>query len=151
MIKNKIFAAILVAMAMASCQSEADKAEELMEIIRADYEAGNYELCIKEIDSLRTTYPKAIEARKEALNIYQEASLALAQANLADVDQRLQRAETAVDSLTAVIELHRTQGIVERDELHALNLKKRERDSLKGVFDVECSKIKYIHKKQKED
>ena len=36
------------------------------------------------------------------------------------------------------------------EQLQAVTLKKMELDSLQVRFDVQCAKIKYIHKKQKE-
>lgn len=141
---------ILTVVAMAACQSDEGKAEHLMAEIRTDFDAQNYEACLKGIDSLRATFPKAIEARREALELYKEASLRIAQRHLAELDQQVMRAEAQCDSMTAVVELRKSEGNVTADELQRLNLLRVQRDSLKGAFDVECSKIKYIHKKQKE-
>lgn len=146
-----IIIAMSLTVSVSSCQDDNSRAEELMVQIRSDFEAGNYAKCLKEIDSLRTTYPKAIDARKEALIIHQNASLKMAQDHLADVDRRLQALETTCDSLSAIVELHKQQGCATAEELHLLNISKIRRDSLKGIFDVECSKIRYIHKRQQEN
>lgn len=137
-------------LSLCSCQSEESKAESLMEEIRADFEAGRYEKALVGVDSLRHTYPTAVEARKEALRIHQEASLKIAQSKLADIDSRLQRVEAQYDSMAVVVEEHRKALTATPQELQEFNELRAYRDSLKGVFDVECARIKYIHRRQKQ-
>lgn len=146
-----ILVVALAAFALSSCDSEEKKVKSLMEAIHADFDSANYAQCIADIDTLRSRHPKAVEARKEALKIYKEASLLLAQQKLAVVDQLLQAAEVSYDSLNAIVEQHRVDHSVTKEEFDSLTMLRMRRDSLKGAFDVECAKIKYIHKKQKED
>ena len=122
----------------------------MLESIRQDYEAGNYDEALLAIDSLRHAYPTAIEERKEALKIHQEASLKKAQANLALTDSALQAAEREYSSIRSVVEKRHKEGTATEEELSNMNQLRKVRDSLQVVFNVECAKIKYIHKRQKQ-
>lgn len=140
----------IFAVLLCSCQSDKRDAEKLLEEVQVMMDNGDYRSAIRGIDSLRRTYPKAIEVRKAALPIYQEASLRLAQENLAKVDSALQASESLYNVQKQIVDDHHAKGIATQEELHELNLLRYRRDSLKGVFDMECDKIKYIHKKQGE-
>ena len=102
------------------------------------------------IDSLRHDYPEAVEERREALKFHQEASLKLAQANLALVDSTLQAAIKQYDEMKPQVEAHRKACVATQEELQQFNELRAYRDSLQGVFNMECAKIKYIHKRQKQ-
>ena len=134
---------------LTSCEKNPE-AKQLLQEIQTDYEAGNYQRVMFSIDSLRHNYPDAVEERKEALKIYQEASLKLAQENLAQVDSSLQAAIKQYDEMKPQIEAHRKACIATQEELQEFNELRAYRDSLQGVFNLECAKIKYIHKRQKE-
>ena len=133
------------AVLLTSCEKNPE-AKQLLKEIQADYEAGNYQRVIYSIDSMRHYYPDAVEERREALKFHQEASLKMAQANLAEVDSALQAAIRQFDEMKPQVEAHRKActAIQKFNELRAY------RDSLQGVFNLECAKIKYIHKRQKE-
>lgn len=126
------------------------EAKQLLKEIQAEYEAGNYQRVMFSIDSLRHNYPDAVEERKEALKIYQETSLKLAQENLAVVDSTLQAAIRQYDEMKPQVEAHRKACTATQEELQQFNELRAYRDSLQGVFNMECAKIKYIHKRQKE-
>lgn len=126
------------------------EAKQLLREIQTDYEAGNYQRVMFSIDSLRHGYPDAVEERREALKIHQEASLKLAQENLAQVDSALQAAIRQFDEMKPQVEAHRKACVATQDELQQFNELRARRDSLQGVFNLECAKIKYIHKRQKE-
>lgn len=136
---------------LCGCTEKApNEAENLLNEIRADYEAGRYQKALQGIDFLRNSYPKAVNEREEALKIHQEASLKLAQDNLAKVDQALQAAEKSYDSLTVIVEANRKALTATPQQLQQYNELRAYRDSLKVVFEVECAKIKYIHKRQEQ-
>lgn len=126
------------------------EAKQLLKEIQADYEAGNYQRVIYSIDSMRHYYPDAVEERREALEFHQEASLKMAQANLAEVDSALQAAIRQFDEMKPQVEAHRKACTATKEELQQFNELRAYRDSLQGVFNLECAKIKYIHKRQKE-
>ena len=74
-------------MLLSACsQSEDDKAKPLLARIDSLYNSGNYRATLDSIVRLREHYPQAIEARKAALRIWQNASLKLAQADVASTD-----------------------------------------------------------------
>lgn len=139
-----------VLLGAASCKEEKNEASELLQEVKADFEAGRYDKALAGIDTLRAKYPKAIAERDSALRIYQETSLRQAQQHLATVDSTLQVIEKVYSTMSVVIETKRKAGIATQQELQEFNELRYRRDSLKGVFDVECAKIKYIHKRQKE-
>ena len=134
---------------LTSCEKNPE-AKQLLKEIQADYEAGNYQRVIYCIDSMRHNYPDAIEERREALKVHQEASLKMAQANLAEVDSALQSAIRQFDEMKPQVEAHRKACTATQEELQQFNELRAHRDSLQGVFNLECAKIKYIHKRQKE-
>lgn len=140
----------LTAGSFSACKDNNEPANQLLEEIQADFDNGRYEKALKGIDSLRKTYPKAIEARKAALPLHQEASLRLTQQNLAVVDSTLQAVENEYAALAAQVKAHGEAGTLTAEEQHKLNMLRAKRDSLKSAFDVACSKIKYIHKRQKQ-
>lgn len=137
--------------ALCGCNGEGKKAEELLGAIRTEYETGKYDDALAHIDSLRKKFPEAIEARKEALKIYQDAELKKAQTHLASLDTTLQRLRGEYDKLKTEVEQHKQQGVATAEELTRLTLRRLKLDSLQTRFDVEVAKIKYIHKRQAED
>lgn len=144
-----IFGALIILTAY-SCKEEKNEAALLLQEVKADFEAGRYDKALAGIDTLRAKYPKAIAERDSALRIYQEASLRQAQQHLATVDSTLQVIEKVYNAMSIVVETKRKAGIATQQELQEFNELRYKRDSLKGVFDVECAKIKYIHKRQKQ-
>lgn len=140
----------LSVVSFSSCKEENAEAKQLLESIRQDYESGNYDEALLAIDSLRHAYPTAINERKEALKTHQEASLKKAQANLAVTDSALQAAEREYKSIWPTVEKRHKEGTATEEELSRMNQLRKVRDSLQVVFNVECAKIKYIHKRQKQ-
>lgn len=145
-----LYSAIFITMTATSCGEKHEEATLLLQEIHNDYAKGLYEKALNGVDSLRRTYPEAVKQRKEALIIHQQASLALAQNNLATVDSTLQQIEREYNTLKPRIDERHNQGVATAEELHYFNLLRARRDSLQGVFNMECAKIKYIHKRQKE-
>lgn len=153
MTKKHITAALIAVAALAACgdngaRSEADR---LLEQANTEFESKQYDKALRTIDSLRRVYPNAIETRKEALKLYQDISLKQAQDDLALTDSALQAVKAAYRQLKDSVEKKRANLTATEDELSTLNLTKVKMDSLQVRFDVQCAKIKYIHKKQKEE
>ena len=84
---------------------------------------------------LREHYPQAIEARKAALRIWQNASLKLAQADVASTDVQLQEATEALKTET------------NRLRRNLLTVK---RDSLQARYEAMCGVVRMIHLRQKQ-
>lgn len=134
-----------------SCEEKHEEATILLNQIRAYYDNGDYQAALETVDSLRRTYPEAISQRKEALVIFQQASLAIAQQNLAKVDSALLATENELAMMKPQVESHRAEGIATAAELQQYTKLRVLRDSLQGIFNMECAKIKYIHKRQAEN
>ena len=118
--------------------------------MRESYAEGRDSACLAAIDTLRAKFPKAIAERKEALKLYQEASLRIAQKQLAYVDSALEAEKHIFRTMEKSVAAHKEKGIATAEELTALTRKRMLRDSLQTQFDVLCAKIKYIHKRQKQ-
>jgi len=120
---------------LVSCgQTEDEKAALLMAQIDSLYVKESYSETLDSIVSLRTTYPKAVESRKKALEIWREASLRLAQSDVAKTDAELQATLRAIDGET---------------NLYKANMLRVRRDSLQARYEAMCGVVKMIHMKQK--
>lgn len=93
---------------------------------------------------------KMVERRKASRAEFLDSLLTEAQAKLQRTDSILQVEEAAYNKMKAVVEQHRNELTATKEELEALNNKRVLVDSLKTQFEVDCGRVKYIHKKQKE-
>ena len=142
---------IALAATLAGCAEKQDKElQTLVTEMRKSYAEGRDSACLVAIDTLRAKFPKAIAERKEALKLYQEASLRIAQKQLAYVDSALEAEKHIFQTMEKSVAAHKEAGIATAEELTALTRKRMLRDSLQTQFDVLCAKIKYIHKRQKQ-
>ena len=142
---------IALAATLAGCAEKQDRElQALVTEMRESYAEGRDSACLAAIDTLRAKFPKAIAERKEALKLYQEASLRIAQKQLAYVDSALEAEKHIFQTMEKSVAAHKEAGIATAEELTALTRKRMLRDSLQTQFDVLCAKIKYIHKRQKQ-
>ena len=142
---------IALAATLAGCDEKQDRElKALVTEMRESYAEGRDSACLAAIDTLRAKFPKAIAERKEALKLYQEASLRIAQKQLAYVDSALEAEKNIFQTMEKSVAAHKEAGIATAEELTALTRKRMLRDSLQTQFDVLCAKIKYIHKRQKQ-
>ncbi len=141
-----------VLLSLAGCGESAmeKKAGELLEEAKTEFNSGDFTKALAAIDSLRKNCPEAIEARKQALRLYQEIELKRAQLNVVGADTVLQRIEREYQDMKKTVDSLRAKSAATVEQLRAVNLLRVKRDSLKTVFDVECAKIKYIKKKMEE-
>lgn len=127
----------LVALALASCaKTDDDMAQKMLTRINSLYESGNYRVALDSITVLHDRYPAAIEARKAALVVWQNASLKMAQADVAQTDILLQQTIAKIASTT------------DRYERNLLGVK---RDSLQARYDAMCGVVKMIRMRQKQE
>ena len=123
-------------MLLSACsQSEEDKAKPLLAQIDSLYKSGNYRATLDSIVLLREHYPQAIEARKTALRLWQNASLKLAQADVASTDIKLQEMTEALKTET---------------NLYRRNMMTVKRDSLQARYEAMCGVVRMIHLRQKQ-
>ena len=142
---------IALAATLAGCAEKQDRElQALVTEMRESYAEGRDSACLAAIDTLRAKFPKAIAERREALKLYQEASLRIAQKQLAYVDSALEAEKHIFQTMEKSVAAHKEKGIATAEELTALTRKRMLRDSLQTQFDVLCAKIKYIHKRQKQ-
>ena len=152
--KNRLTMTICVAAAvvMTACSSnDAQKsAEGMLKKAEKYFSEGSYDRAKIAIDSLRKVYPGAVETRKKALKLFQDISLKEAQEDLALTDSIMQKVGLDYKYIKDKVEKDKAELRATPDELELLTRTKMKLDSLKVRFDMQCAKIKYIHKKQKE-
>lgn len=133
---RQLFFALLLASLLVACkQSEDKKARALLQKIEHLYASGNYQAALDSIRRLRRDFPQAVESRRRALVLWQEASLKAAQQDIARTDSALQ-AETA-----------RYQQAKTLRERNFIGIKK---DSLQIRYDALCGTVRVIHRRQRE-
>ena len=144
--------ALCATLTLTGCGGNATKkkAGELLEQAQQLFDKGDYMKATAAIDSLRKNFPEAIETRKKALKLYQQAELKRAQGIVERADTALQRVEREYEEMKKTVDGLRSKGAATVEQLRSVNLLRVKRDSLKTVFDVECAKIKYIRKKMEE-
>ena len=152
--KNRLIITICVAAAvvMTACSSnDAQKsAEGMLEKAEKYFSEGSYDRAKIAIDSLRKVYPGAVETRKKALKLFQDIALKEAQEDLALTDSIMQKVGLDYKYIKEKVEKDKAELRATAEELELLTRTKMKYDSLKVRFDMQCAKIKYIHKKQKE-
>lgn len=133
--KRLIFIFALIALLAACTKTDDEKAQPLMRKIEGLYANGDYRAALDSITRLRSNFPKAVESRKKALKLWQEASLKMAQADIAHTDSALQATIAQYNAATTI------------RERNYIGIKK---DSLQTRYDALCLTVRAIHKRQKE-
>lgn len=93
---------------LTACNSDKQKAAGLLERANASFEAGDYNLAKLQIDSIRTFYPKAFDARKEGIRLMQRVDLEEQQKSLVYLDSMMAVKQAVLDSL-------KTRFVLEKD------------------------------------
>lgn len=131
----KYLLTIMLIVTLAGCnESEEQKAARMLARIDS-LEEGHYKEVLDSIVSLRSAYPSAVETRKKALKVWQNASLKLAQDDIARTDVLLQETLRKIEAET---------------DLRKANLLRVRRDSLQARYEAMCGVVKMIHMRQKE-
>ena len=135
--KAKVFflTAVAAVMLLSCGPTESDNAAALVAQIEQLYADGKYQTVLDSITSLRQRYPKEVEARRRVLPIWQDASLRIAQADIARTDSALQ---------ATIAEMEAAKTIRER------NFTGIRRDSLQVRYDVLVGTVRVIHRRQQE-
>lgn len=151
--KINITAATIIlaaAITLTACtDKEKAEAKALLEQAHNDFDKGDYAHTLLLIDSLRQAHPKAIEERKEALRLYQDASERMAQMQIQENDMAIQKLEEEIGKLAAMVESHKKSGSATAAELSQLTLKRLKLDSLRARFDAQCATVKVIRERRK--
>lgn len=122
---------------MCSCTETADEqAAPTMAAIESLYKSGKYVQVLDSIQSLRQNYPAAVESRKKALRYWQNASLKMAQQDIARTDSALQSTTKRIETET---------------DRYIRNLLGVRRDSLKARYEAMCGVVRMIHIRMKQN
>ncbi len=126
---------LTVVSSLSSCkkQTEDDLAAGMIENIETSVAKGDFRSALDSITILRDRYPKAVNARKRALELWQEASLLQAQREVEQTDSLLQLTLEAIDKAPTLLEQ---------------NMLRQRRDSLQARYDAECGVVRIIRAKQ---
>ncbi len=150
-LRRFIIMPLLGVVLLTACGDEKQKAaEQMLERANALFADQQYNQALLLIDSLRKAYPEVIETRKQALRLHQDISLKQAQEELTHVDSTLLAVKQQYEQLRQKVEKDKQDLRATPEELTLLTRTRIHRDSLQTRFDVLCAKIRYIHKKQKE-
>ena len=134
--KRILFPLLAMTLVLSGCRQkgETEPAQLLLKIEKL-YEQGQYRTVLDSIESLRMRFPKAVGERKKALGLWQEASLKMAQADIALTDSLLQ-ATTA--------QMQAEPRIYERNMLGV------KRDSLQARYEALIGVVRMIRKRMEE-
>ena len=136
MMKHLLFAIFATSLLLSSCSpTDEDRAKPLMAKIDSLYKAGAYRVTLDSITLLRDKYPQAVEARRKALVVWQNASLKMAQADVARTDVQLQDVNARIGRET---------------NLYRRNLLLVKRDSLQARYEAMCGVVRMIRARQKQ-
>lgn len=119
----------------ACAKTDDEKAQDLLAQIDQLYAKGKYKETLDSITVLRDRFPMALESRRKALVVWQKASLAMAQKDVANTDIRLQEVARQIEEST--------------DRL-ARNMLLVKRDSLQARYEAMCGVVRMIHARQKQ-
>lgn len=149
---RKIITLLTAAALLEACGGDSThrQAETLLDEANAAYEQGLYDDALRTIDSLRKVHPNAIDTRRKALKLYQDVELRKAQQQLAAADSLLQIVQHDLDYQQEKVDRDKAALRATPEELTMLTRTRMRRDSLRTQCEVLGSKIRYIHKKQKQ-
>ncbi|HEY9543771.1 hypothetical protein [Prevotella sp.] len=133
--KSNIILFLLGALLLGSCRpTDDEKAQARLQKIEQLFAEGRYQATLDSILKLRADYPKAIEARKRALALWQEASLLMTQQDVGKTDSLLQATTAAIPKES------------DRFKRNMLGVK---RDSLQARYEALCGTVRIIRHKMK--
>ena len=119
----------------ACAKTDDEKAQDLLAQIDQLYAKGKYKETLDSITVLRDRFPMALESRRKALVVWQKASLAMAQKDVANTDIRLQEVARQIEETTD--RLTRNMLLVKRD-------------SLQARYEAMCGVVRMIRMRQKQ-
>ena len=136
---KKMMLTIALVLAFAACTqrtTEDDNAAQLLEKIETLNREGAYVAALDSITSLRQQFPRAVNARRRALEIWQEASLKMTQDDIGRTDSALQAVTRQMEAET---------------NIYKRNMLGVKRDSLQARYEGLIGTVRVIHKKMEEN
>lgn len=101
-------------------------------------------------ESKHQSMQREIASRKAALKQHQDSALNASEKDVQKLDQLLQKANRDYAKMKAEADAAHAAGTATAEQLTNVTRMRLYRDSLQTAFDVQCAKIKYIRKRQKE-
>lgn len=146
----KALSILAVATILLSACTDKDKSEamQILNEAQTEYNKGNYPRTLALIDSLRHNHPKAIEERREALKLFQNASEKMAQADIEETDRAIQALEAETRKLQAAADSCRLCGTATAAQLNGITAKRLKLDSLRARFEAQCATVKVIRQRR---
>lgn len=136
MMKQLLFTIFATTLLLSSCSpTDEDRARPLMAKVDSLYRAGAYRAALDSITLLRDKYPQAVEARRKALTVWQNASLKMAQADVARTDVQIQEVNACIGRET---------------DRYRRNMLLVKRDSLQARYEAMCGVVRMIRARQKQ-
>ena len=135
---KKIMLMAVVVLAFVACtkqKTEDDLAAPLLQKIEMLNREGAYSAVLDSIASLRRQFPKAINARRRALEIWQDASLKMTQDDIGRTDSALQAVTRQMEGET---------------NIYKRNMLGVKRDSLQARYEGLIGTVRVIRKKMEE-
>ena len=136
---KKMMLTMALVLAFVACTqrtTEDDKAAQLLEKIETLNREGAYAAALDSITSLRQQFPRAVNARRRALEIWQEASLKMTQDDIGRTDSALQVVTRQMEAET---------------NIYKRNMLGVKRDSLQARYEGLIGTVRVIHKKMEEN
>lgn len=127
---------VLAFVACTQRTTEDDKAAQLLEKIEKLNREGAYAAALDSITSLRKQFPRAVNARRRALEIWQEASLKMTQDDIGRTDSALQAVTRLMEAET---------------NIYKRNMLGVKRDSLQARYEGLIGTVRVIRKKMEEN
>ena len=135
---KKMMLMAVVVLAFVACtkqKTEDDLAAPLLQKIETLNREGAYSGVLDSIASLRKQFPKAINARRRALEIWQDASLKMTQDDIGRTDSALQAVTRQMEGET---------------NIYKRNMLGVKRDSLQARYEGLIGTVRVIRKKMEE-
>lgn len=136
---KKMMLTMALVLAFVACTqrtTEDDKAAQLLEKIEKLNREGAYAAALDSITSLRQQFPRAVNARRRALEIWQKASLKMTQDDIGRTDSALQAVTRQMEAET---------------NIYKRNMLGVKRDSLQARYEGLIGTVRVIHKKMEEN
>ena len=103
-------------------------------------------LCL--LYACQTPEKKPTYGEIKAKNI--DSMIQVAEKDIPQLDSQLQQAIAAYNELNRKVEAHKSELRATESELQQLGLLRLERDSLQVLFDTQCARVRFLHKKLEE-
>ncbi|MCD8283023.1 MAG: hypothetical protein LUC22_07210, partial [Prevotella sp.] len=132
--KKTYIALVVCVLLLSSCEGKSDdeRAAAMVSDIEQAVSKGDFRSALDSIVVLRSRYPKAVNARRRALELWQDASLLEAEAEAAKTDSLLKETIVAIDSAPTLLEQNKLRN---------------RRDSLQARYDAAIGLTKVIREK----